>query len=369
VARSRLFALVLGLAIVLPRSALAEPQHVKVVAAEKDNLQYLAFWVAKAGGFFEREGVQVEISVVEPKAPLPIEASLEKGQADAALLSPTAYLRAIAARAPVVVVANLFANDPYALVVRRDVADARKLSVDGPLRDRLAALKGITVGVPPPAFGRFRSLLVTQGLDIDKDVSAEILLARDQVGALERKKVEAMFVATPALENAVASANAVVAVSLPQGEVNELAVRQANVLAVSRAMLTERREVVISVVRAIAQAEKRIHEAQGEAVEALARELPARDRRELEAAVRLYEPAVPQTPEVRAQDLPPALALIPENVPKPDLAGIDLAPFVAPDLLGSTTTTPSLRTIAAAVAPAFALVLVLVIVRRRHRRT
>ena len=102
-------------------------------------------------------------------------------------------------------------------------------------------------------------------------------------------------------------------------------------------MATERREAVIAAVRAIADAEKRIHAAQAEAVDALVHEFPARDRGELEAAVRLYEPGVPETPEVRAQDLAPALALIPESVPKPELAGIDLAPFVASDIAAAAS--------------------------------
>jgi hypothetical protein len=71
--------------------------------------------------------------------------------------------------------------------------------------------------------------------------------------------------------------------------------------------------------------------------------MPTRDRRELETVVRLYEPAIPQTPAVRAEDIPSALALFPAGMPKPDLAGIDLRRHVAPEIATATAsrTTPA----------------------------
>jgi hypothetical protein len=182
----------------------------------------------------------------------------------------------IADKRPIVVVANLFRNDPGGLVVRRDVAEARKLDAAMPLRARLAALKGATIGVAPAGHGRLRALFASQGLDLDRDVTAVVLLARDQGTALASKRVEALFVATPLLERAVVTDGAVVAANLARGELEEL--------------------------------------------------------------VRLYAPGVPATPEVRAEDLAPALALIPDPVPKPELAGIELAPFVASDLARAAAT-------------------------------
>lgn len=347
-------------------------ETLKVVVAEKESLQYLVFWVAKGGGFFEREGIDIElVQAPETKGPPPIEAMLAKGEAEAAVLPPAVYLRMIANKAPFVIVANLFANDPNGLVVRRDVFEARKLDAAAPLRDRVAALKGAKIGVPPASHGRLRALFVTQGLDPDKDVEIVVLLARDQTTALATKKVDALFVATPLLERAVVADSAVVVVELSRGEIPELANRQTHVLAVTRRVHIERRGTLVGAVRAIAAAEKSIHARSSEAVDALARELPNRPRGELEELVRLYTPSVPETPEVRVQDVSAALAHIPDPVPKPDLAGVELAPFVATDIAQVAANgggDPRTRWGVVAVVVVGVVGIVLVVRRRRKAR-
>ena len=373
----RLVVLVVALAALLcPASAFARTP-LKVLVPEKDNLQYLVFWVAKATGAFDRQGIDLEVIVAPPATAgggtPPVEGMLENGEADAAVLAPSVYLRMIGAKAPIVLVANLFKNEPYALVVRRESAEARNISAALPLHDRVAGLKGATIGYPPAAYARLRALLASQGLDIDKDVHAKVLLARAQNDAFKDKALDAALLATPHLEKAVTSDGAVVMVNLARGEAPELASRQTHVLAVSRRTWQERRELINAVASAIAEAERLIHSAQGETVDALAKAFPGRDRRELETIVALYEPAVPATPEVRAEDIAPALSLVPEGVPKPDLAGVDLAPFVAADLRGSTETTRAdaggrTRWIAIALG-ALALVAILLVVRRRRAPT
>jgi ABC-type nitrate/sulfonate/bicarbonate transport system substrate-binding protein len=328
--------LLLALALLLASAGSARAgEKLKVIVPDRESLQYLTFWVAKGGGSFEREGVDLELLVAPPqqRGRAPMDGFLESGEADAAVLTPPTYLRMIAAKAPIVIVANLFRNDPYALVVRSSVATSHGVTERGTVKERLTALKGTTLAYPPAGYGRLKALLVSQGLDIDRDFKPTVLLARDLGTPFKDKSIEAAYLLSPFLEKVVASGDAVVVVDQAKSEVPELANRQTNVLAVTRRTLTERRPAVVAAVRAIADAERRIHASQPEAVEALIHELAGRDRAELEAAVRLYEPGVPETPEVRAQDLAPALALIPESVPKPELGGVDLASFVAPDVL------------------------------------
>jgi ABC-type nitrate/sulfonate/bicarbonate transport system substrate-binding protein len=368
------FAFVLVLVVVLaPARSARAGEPLKVLVPDTENLQYLAFWTAKADGSFTKEGVDVEVVVAPPpqRGKAPIDSALESGEVDAALLAPPVYLRMIAAKAPIVVVANLFRNDPYALLVRREIVETRNIAVDPTpvaVRERVAGLKGLAIAYPPAGYGRLKALLDTQGVDIDKDLKATALLSRDQPTPFKDKGVDAVYLLSPHLENAVAAGPGVVVVNQARGEVAELANRQTNVLVVTRRALTARRDVIIAAVRAIAAAETRIHTAQGQAevVEALAREMPARDRRALEAAVRLYEPAIPTTPDVRAEDLAPALALIPDSVPKPELAGVDLAPFVATDIAASAAAPRRSRWYPIAIGAAVLLALFGVI-RRRAR--
>ena len=120
------------------RRASAEPEKLKVLVPEKDNLQYMTFWVAKGGGFFQKRGIDLEM-VVSPH-PAKAETMFDGGEGDAAVLPPPMFLRMVAAKKPIVLVATLLRNDPINLVVRREVLEERKLSPEMPLAEMM---KGI----------------------------------------------------------------------------------------------------------------------------------------------------------------------------------------------------------------------------------
>jgi ABC-type nitrate/sulfonate/bicarbonate transport system substrate-binding protein len=313
----------------------AEP--VRVLVPDAHNLQYLSFWLAKAAGYFADEGVLVEL--VTPPGPQQTEAFFESRQAEVAVLPPPVYLRLIADHVPVVLVANLLANDPIDLVVRRSILEERKLRADMPLRERLEGLHGLRMGVAPHPPTRLRALFASEGLDADRETRFVILPGKMQNAAFRAGEVDALYAHTPYLEAAIVQDDAVVLVNQSRGEVQTLANRQIHTLAVRRSLLDQRMELVERLVRAIGRAERLVHTSQPDTVAALAREMPTRDHRELETLVRLYEPAIPQTPAVRAEDIPAALDLFPDGMPKPDLAGIDLEKHVAPKL--STTPPPA----------------------------
>ena len=111
-----------------------------------------------------------------------------------------------------------------------------------------------------------------------------------------------------------------------------LANRQIHCFTVRGSVAKSRPAVVLAAIRAIGAAQKSIHASQKDTVEVLARAFPTRDRRELETIVRLYEPAIPETPDVHVEDIGPALALFPDGLPKPDLSAVDLTQYVAVDL-------------------------------------
>ena len=364
------------LLFLLASAAKGAPAHagekLRVLVPDSESLQYLTFWVARGGGAFQHEGVDVEVVVAPPpeRGKSPLDGLLANGEVDAALLPPAAYLRMIAGKAPIVVVANLFRNDPYALVARPSAIAAHKVPEAGNPHERLAALQGATLAYPPAGYGRLKALLVSQQLDVDKDFKPTVLLSRDLPAPFKDKSVEVAYLASPYLEKAVAAGEAVVVVNQATVGAPELGNRQTNVLVVTRRAVTEHREAVFAAVRAIGAAETRIHKAQAEAVDALVKEFPTRDRRELEVALQLYEPGVPETPAVRFEDLAPALALIPESVPKPELAGVDLAAFVEQDFAADV---PSLdpgrryRRIAVGFALAAAVISAVLTLRRRRR--
>jgi len=317
--------LVTAMLAAFPATAVAG-EKMRVLVPDDDNLQYMAFWLAKGAGYFEQEGLEVELVV--PPAPRGAPKLFVDHQADAAVLPPPMYLELIAAKVPIVLAANLLKNDPIELVVRRSVLADRKLSDALPLRDRLLGLRGIRLGVAPHPPTRLRALFSSQGLEAEAVLSLVILHGNEQNDAFRQGKVDALYAHTPFVEQAIVHDDAVVLVNQSGGEVSVLKDRQIHVFAFERRFLDAHREDAVAAVRAIARAERLVHASAAQSVDVLARAFPARDRRELEKIVALYTPAIPDVAEVDSDKIQSALAFFPDGMKKPDLSGVDLAAYV-----------------------------------------
>jgi ABC-type nitrate/sulfonate/bicarbonate transport system substrate-binding protein len=335
---------VTGLAVLGPASsARAEgsapaPQavvKVPVLVPDNDNLQYLAFWVAKGAGYFADEGVAPELVV--PEVPAQAIAKMIAGEAPIAVLPPPVYLQLIADQHPIELVANLLQNDPINLVVRRSVFEERKMSASAPLRDRLLSLKGLRVGVAPGPPVRLRALFASEGLDADSVVKIVIRHGKDQNDAFSHGECDALYAHTPYVETALDDQDAVMLVNQSGGDAAPLAMRQIHALVATRGFLDAQRPLVVSMVRAIARGERLVHDDRAAAEDAVMRALPSLERRHVHTIVGLYQPAVPETPRVSVDGLAPALALFPASRKAPSLEGVPLANFVVPDVLEEAT--------------------------------
>jgi NitT/TauT family transport system substrate-binding protein len=341
-------------------------ETVKVLVPDKDNLQYMAFWVARGGGFFEKEGLAIEI--VSPPGPQQTGAFFEKRAAEIAVLPPPVFLTLVAEKQPVVLVANLLRNDPIDLILHKAIADERHITQAMPLPERLAALKGLKIGVAPHPPTRLRALFASVGLDADKVIELVILHGKEQNAAFASKAVDGLYAHTPYLEHAIVKDGAVMIVEQTRGEAPSLANRQIHGLVFTRALVDTRAPLALSMVRAIAAAEKSIHASQATTVETLGRMFPTRDRAELETVVRLYEPAIPDRPDVRVEDVASGLTLFPAGMPKPDLGGIDLKAHVAPELALAAATPPTPNRALWIVFGVVVIVLAGVVVALRQKR-
>lgn len=353
--------------LLLASSSMARAgEKLKVVVPDGENLQYLSFWVALGSGAFSAEDLDVE--VVSPSAPGQTPAMFEESDAEAAVLPPPMYLAMIARRAPIVLVANLLMNDPIELVVKKSILAERKLDASMPIKARLEGLHGLRLGIAPHPPTRLRALYSTYGLDADKELTLVILHGKEQNAAFTAGEVDALFAHTPYVERAIVHDDAQVLVNLSRGEVPALANRQIHVLTFKKSFLERRRDIAVRAYRAIARAQATIHESPPAALLALKKRMPARDQREVSTLIGLYEPATPKTPEVRVEDLGPALALFPAGQTKPDLTGIPLADYVDADIARDAQRTPfaKARIIVVAIAVLVFAVIAFVIVRARR---
>jgi NitT/TauT family transport system substrate-binding protein len=323
-------ALVLGLLFGLARPASAA-EHVRVLMPDGDNLQYLAFWTAEGAGYFADEGVAVDLFV--PELPAQAIAKMISGEAPVAVLPPPQYLELVADRVPIVLVANLLRNDPINLVVRRSVFEQRGMSATAPVRERLLSLRGLRIGVAPGPPTRLRALFASVGLDAEELVRIVIRHGKDQNDAFAHDECDALFAHTPYLETALDDQDAVMLVNQSGGEVPALAMRQIHALTATREYLGGHRATVVAMVRAIARAEKLVHEDPAATENAVMRARRSLDRRHVQTIVRIYQPAVPETPAVGTDGLAPALALFPASRTPPSLEGVPLSDFVDPSVL------------------------------------
>jgi len=315
-----------GIAAAAPASPPRTPVRIEVPS--NTNLQFFTLWVALGAGFFQQEGL--EPTMLVDANPRGAGGKLLAGSADVAVLQPPMFLGMIAEDKPIQLFASLLANEPINLVVRADVAAARKLQTNVSLKERLEAIRGLKVGVagePPP---RLRALFASAGMNADRDVQLVIIHGPDQVQALADHQVDALFSHTPYLETALVKYKAVLLVQTSAGEVKELADGQIHALATTRAVAQEKPDLILKVARAIYRAQKLIHSDQKATVDAiLASNASGQDRALVEAIAAVYGPAVPQTPPVSQSGIERAAILFPAHPRAPDFKRVKAADFIA----------------------------------------
>lgn len=304
-------------------------ETIRVGIPERNNLQYMAFWIAQGAGLFKAEGLDIEIVVAD--APNMSGMTLMQRRVDVALLQPPVYLGLIAEQQPFVLFASLLANDPINLILRSDVAAKLKLDPHAPLADRLKALKGLRIGVAPEPPRRLRLLFAETGMNADQDVQIVIRRGEDQIEALTTNAVDALYAHSPYLEDALVRLGAVLIVNQSGGEVAALRNGQIHSLGATRDYVAAHPDVIEKVTRAIARAQELLHADPKAAVKALvAAGISSPTPQHLETIVRLYAPAVPATPRVSAAAIERNAQKYPARPAMPDFTKIKASDYVAP---------------------------------------
>jgi ABC-type nitrate/sulfonate/bicarbonate transport system substrate-binding protein len=310
----------------LAAALLAIPLH--VIIPDARNLQDLSFWVAVGAGAFHDEGIDVVPDV--PDTPGEVVKLLARPDAQVAVLPPPIYLDLISEKKPFRLVANLLQNDAINVIARRSTVAARHVDPKSPPVERLRALKGVRIGVPPGPASRFAALMRAVGIDPKAHFEIVTMTGHEQNEAFAAGRVDALFAHTPFLEKALVDQDAVMVVNQSANEVPKATFRQMHALVVRADFAEKQPDLVRALCRAIARAQAIIHDDPAAATTALLAALPGLDRKHVEAVVRIYQPAVPRSPEVAADRIPSALALYPATKVPPDLSGIDLSAYVLP---------------------------------------
>lgn len=300
----------------------------KLLVPERDNQQWMSFWVALGAGYFRDEGIDVQPVFSDTPGDAP-GVFAKDDSPPVAVLPPPMYIDLIADKVPLRIVANLMRNDGINLLVRRSVMEERKLSPTAPVAERLRGLRGLRIGVAPGPVGRLRTLFRTYGMDVEKDLKVVIMTGHQQNEEFGAGHVDVLYSHTPYLERAMVQQDAMLLVNQSAGEVKPLAARQIHALATKRAFAAAQPKLVAALVRAIARAEKLIHADRAAAVAAIEKTLTApRDHKLVETIVKVYEPAIPTDPGVSVEGTRHAIDFYPASKLPPKLDGIDLRDYV-----------------------------------------
>lgn len=300
---------------------------VTIEVPSRANLQFLALWVAVGSGAFDRKGLTPRILV----APSPRQTGdmLLRGDADVALLPPPMFLGMMAEDKPIRLFASLLSNEPINLVVRRQIAEQRKFTPVAPLREKLGLLHGLKVGLAPEVAPRLRAIYSSAGRNAAEELIFVTIPGPQQVKAFADGKVDVLFAHTPYLETVLIRYGAVLAVNTSDGEVAGLADGQIHALATTRELIAKRRDLLLRVTAAIADAE-RIIQAGGQSVfEALMKYGGNRlDPQLALATIAVYSPAVPRNPEISIAGILRDRTIYPAHPRAPDFAIVRVEDFV-----------------------------------------
>ena len=307
-----------------PRAALA-PVRIEVPGAH--NLQFLSLWVALGAGYFQEEGLDPKIAVA--RGPRLTGQAMLRGDADVALLPPPMFLGMMAEEKPILLFANLLSNEPINLVVRKEIADARRIAARITLSERLHAIEGLKIGLAGEVAPRLREIAAAAGMDADKDFQLVTVAGPDQVDAFASGAVDVLFSHTPYLETALVRHGGVLLVHASSGEVPGLAGGQIHALVTTRVTAREKPELIESVTRAILRAQRLIQSDLKAATDAIIASGAANDRALVEAIVAVYAPAIPMTPRISLEGIMRDTALYPAHPRAPDFTRVKAEDFVA----------------------------------------
>ena len=320
-----------GSAIVEATQAPVSANTVRVFVPTANNLQFMTFWVALGAGFFDDEGLNVRVQL--PPMPGAGSQFVFEGRADVGVFPPPQYLSLIEQQQPLLIFANLFQNDPVNLIVQNSIADERQISPDAPLFERLEATRGLRVGVAPGPVTTLRTLYESVGLDANSHIEIVVMSPERQNEAFGEGEVDALYAHTPFLEMALVEQGAVMIVNLSAGEVPEVTFQQIHSMATSQSYAADNPEVLVALSRGLHRAMQLIHSDQQATADALMAVIEGLDPQRLQIIIEIYEPAIPQSPEVSVEGVTRVLDRFPDHRPLPDLSGIDLNSYVDPQFV------------------------------------
>jgi ABC-type nitrate/sulfonate/bicarbonate transport system substrate-binding protein len=281
--RNGVAAAAFGTAVGLCPSTTSAQEMDVVMALPAVTLTFSSVFIAEDAGFFKSEGLKIStrnlVGVAATNAVI-------AGSADFTMGTGPVFLRAAAQGQRMLALANLIDRPLVELVLRKDVAEAEKVSAQMPLSERGKVLKGKTIGIQGVGsiIHAWTRLVANRGgLDVENDFRIAPMNPPAMLPALDSKQLDGYATSLPFTTQAVLKGSAIMLAS-GFGDAPDLLPFAYGLLYTRPQTCTEKREMCVRMVRALAASAAFIHAKPEQALELLKQRFARMDQQLLAAA-------------------------------------------------------------------------------------
>ena len=289
-------------------SAQPTTQTPKAVALEKvkvtqstASLSFIVTFAARYNGFFSDEGLDVDFIITGSGGP--DMAALVSGDVQFNVGAGGKVIQTVAGTGgKIVAIHNALSSIDIPVVMTTDKAKALGITPDSPMKAKLAALKGLTLGGSRPgaiSYAVMAHYVEKAGLIPGKDVELVGLGGVDQLlAALKEKKADAVVLASPATETAIRNGWGVIIFD-PAQDPDFQPEFFYEVTSTRKEFIQQKPETVRKFVRALVRGNKWVLDTPAEEVaKALALYFPMEDKQILVDVVRNKQKGISRTGEI-----------------------------------------------------------------------
>jgi NitT/TauT family transport system substrate-binding protein len=246
-----------------PAASAAASSPIKIKFSQPlDALSLISMYVARGNGYFVDEGIDLEVITFSGGGP-DVQA-LIAGDVEFDATAATFLISAYQEGNPLIGVASILNRAIVNAVMHKDVAQARGITAATPLRDKLAALRGLTLGVSRPGSLTFQiATYWAQKAGYTPGTDVNILAVGGgsaMLASLEQRNVDVIVSSPPDPEEAVRQGMGVMVINNAAGEDPDLADFLQQVVLARPEYVRDNPEIVRRVVRALVRANRWITE-------------------------------------------------------------------------------------------------------------
>jgi NitT/TauT family transport system substrate-binding protein len=261
-----------------------------LMALPAATLTFSNAFIAEDAGFYKKEGLKVSNRTIVGVGAVN---AVISGSADFTMGTGPVFLRAAAQGQRLLAIINLIDKPLVELVLRKDVADAAAITDKTPFDERAKALRGKTIGIQGVGsiVHAWQRLVTSRGgLDIEKDVRIAPMDPSAMPAALQTKSIDGYATSLPFTTEAIVRGSAVMLASAVS-DAPDLLPFAYGLVYTRPDTCTKQREKCARVARALAGANRFIHEKPAEALDLLRKRFDKMDASVLAAAWQIVSQA------------------------------------------------------------------------------